>query len=1750
MTDTQKRIKEYQKKLPHMKERMTAVALLLVVSISMVTSATFAWMTLSRSPEVSSIATTITTNGNLEIALSDKDGLQPDNTTVSDGGRDVTLTNLTWGNLINLSGENYGLSGITLRPASLDINNLATSPIYSTEYGEDGRIEGYIRDFSYTNYDPAVQEYVVEKIMQYGVRGISSVTYKQLGGDLFLRNQLDTIYKTYAQSCSDFKTLYSNESYMGVVYKLVQEYANISLGNDPQNIAGDMPALMLMMEDLVAVVEVLCSAYAEMANLAYYQTLTDAADYKPYTLQDVIDNKIPAKFTKNLTYYTACRTLYTNTVKAYNGFNVAAEKAEQNQEVKWSDIQTYANILARMDTATINGYTVSALKTKIKNDVLGFGIQVMGWKVVPAVINHGVLKDVDHFLTGDFYVESSEERTVTASLMGISISMTPYVYTAAYNTSNSYAVADYKITENAASGGTNLKGDPAAAETYAMAIDLWVRTNQDNALLILEGDVITETRTVLGNDGDGNTVDLYIYKYTDSNSQEVELTVYKKVEGGKGVWYIADTHQLLADKVGTVTVTNENPVLKTEEVVVGYGGVNRVWDELDDPNGAGVMLPEGAASTTQGSGSCYVFYPESPEDQEQAKKLLAAMRIAFVDADGNLLARAYLDTESVIENAGRVIVPLKLYANTAISVGDGEKTEEFYVTRLNRNEAKRVTALIYLEGTGLQNSDVLSAGSITGQLNIQFGTNIMEMEPMDHNDLMQDYYSISKIAPAGNAQNPYTFEEGEDWEVKVSMLIDGIAPSEIKANFISVINATQGARQPEFELVRNPENGYYEALVRFTAPGNYQLRSLQIDGVDYALSGENIVYVEVPGIGISSLAWGDSTTGNTKTVLTADTYYQQTIKLELGSNDGQIHAVQGVFLGDNGKNVTVNFASEDGVHYTGTGVFNNSGKYEMTYVYVDGTIVALDSSKYKVMDIKLGLTAEVRLSSPVFADGIPEEDQQRILSELMFTQGVGYSFIYTGEQPLYFDIVCIIRDDQGNTIDDQEDVMLYYGQGTTHNALTTFLEGNGKEYTGTFDFQKFGIFNFSAVSIGQANFITRTSSAHGITAIPADPMEYVGNDLPDSGLVFDLGGERNISVELANASAAKMKLILVNEEGKQHVMILENPSSSRDKLDGLDTVEVSVFTFQLPSDGDWTIAGAQAGIVFYDNVFYSGVEDDENTWLDLMPLMQAAGSNMSAKFVTTAQAELVVEGATDNVFDLGTGKIGDTFTMDSGKKMKIVFRAYDGKNIAEYASEAGVTLTAQATGSYIWNKNTVTAINGTPDPVVIGGSANLGAQNAELVLSVGDFTADGNWKLMDKLTVTLNRVEYTVTGLPGVKVTWEKPTVTVTGVTPAPGTVKRVYTVKTPTSTAQAIQGDFFSYSDFKATVYIHTPAQGGGYDQEAAEAYAPEVTLKLTGVPSGITAKMVFNTSHSDSVGSTFNFTGETATAAVGKAVNGTRGWFGVDDYPECYPAGTMTQNKISLTYGTVTYEVTLTDTVTIDQPQSPSALIFAGIPETYTGTRPSQVIGEGSMVTVTLPELSWTATVEKPKDGTWSAYTAVGEVPEVNGQKTRVLAYTTWTKSGTCSSTTYYTYQYFVWTKFESSITAATDIYQQDKTITKWIINGRTYNAGQEVTVSGEGIITATAVVTDVGAERFVETKTQTTYKYLYGYVAEAKVTETETAPDMASYHNITTGTTQNETLAQPKLANIANANAATDTPGTNTTTDSSGYTNYWNP
>jgi hypothetical protein len=116
--------------MKNMKSKLLASVAMLLVSAIMLTSASFAWFTISTAPEITGISTQVTANGNLEIALSDGTAGEPEASTINDAG-----LNETWGNLVDLSGY-FDSANIVLKPVAVSEAGVVTIPTWGT----DGRI--------------------------------------------------------------------------------------------------------------------------------------------------------------------------------------------------------------------------------------------------------------------------------------------------------------------------------------------------------------------------------------------------------------------------------------------------------------------------------------------------------------------------------------------------------------------------------------------------------------------------------------------------------------------------------------------------------------------------------------------------------------------------------------------------------------------------------------------------------------------------------------------------------------------------------------------------------------------------------------------------------------------------------------------------------------------------------------------------------------------------------------------------------------------------------------------------------------------------------------------------------------------------------------------------------------------------------------------------------------------------------------------------------------------------------------------------------------------------------------------------------------------------------------------------------------------------------------------------------------------------------------------------------------------------
>ena len=114
---------EKQKNTGFLKRKLLAAVSMLLVSTILMTATSYAWLVLSVAPEVTGITTNVGANGALEIVLLTTEtrenlDLIRTSTDLSLKGRNPDANN-TWGNLVDVSYAEYGLSDIMLMPSRL-----------------------------------------------------------------------------------------------------------------------------------------------------------------------------------------------------------------------------------------------------------------------------------------------------------------------------------------------------------------------------------------------------------------------------------------------------------------------------------------------------------------------------------------------------------------------------------------------------------------------------------------------------------------------------------------------------------------------------------------------------------------------------------------------------------------------------------------------------------------------------------------------------------------------------------------------------------------------------------------------------------------------------------------------------------------------------------------------------------------------------------------------------------------------------------------------------------------------------------------------------------------------------------------------------------------------------------------------------------------------------------------------------------------------------------------------------------------------------------------------------------------------------------------------------------------------------------------------------------------------------------------------------------------------------------------------
>lgn len=1515
VTETQKRIEAYRELLPGLREKVTAVAFLLALSVIMLTSASYAWLTISRAPEVTAVSTNIAANGSLEIALATGDGTkEPDPSKVGDSsaaeGQNIKDANITWGNLINLNDPSYGLDNLELRPAQLNTAALLTSPLYGAVYQGDGRVEKLNSSFGYAKWIPKTDEKpayfgISDEV---GVRAISSTKIEAVGAEAKYVNMVTAAKEQNLMAANKYIALGNNGKYMPSLATMMGLYMTARMNpehatlSNPDCAVADIQNLRDMYAAFLECFDAEAEAMAKLANLSLF-LMHGEGNYTPYTAEGIYATteanlKTEGIQITDLGQFIADRNIIVSDLEKLKTI------AESGTSLKWKDsgLNDIVNNLVNVGACTI-GEDNTPISSIGASNAMGYlsGTQ-------EARITNGILYRFEE-RTGGYIEVKNLGISAKVNRIGMTIPATvkANIQTTAPRDYNLFT-NDLEYAESLNTG--NYQGGEAVAEdTYGLAVDFWVRTNSIGSYLTLEGNVLTKSEIVraMGKDADGKEVELYTVTISgeDENGETVSysIDVYSGTrtvtnpETGEtteeNCWYSAETHTVLGDE----DLNGQAPTPKMVEkvTILGYEGENRVW-------GNEMMSVD---ATTQGRGSCYVYYADTPEDMERSLKLLEAFNVAFVDEKGSLMATAVMDTEKYHAESGRVTVPLVLSTSDSINLGeDYEGNVTYAITPLTPNVATRITAIIYLDGTKLGNKDVLSAANIQGQLNIQFGSS-QSLEPIRNEDLESKELRVS----ASVDKNSFDYDTAtEPMTSKFTVNVDGDEPKSVTAYLIRKVNETQGSR--EAELTFNGSGNTWTCDYTFTTPGTYILRTVSLGGVDHDLSQEDLPTVTVKGFMISSFNC-DQATNNHVNVFTAENSATVNLSMKFATDDRSKlpETVQARFLSENGA-VNADFVyNPTNQTWNATATFHSSGLYELKYVVLNGEIKELDSDMWQTASITLGMRVAVYTTSPHKFKYVPSEmtpNQKNLAMQVKILDNAGNELLGLSEAKL-----------------------TYTMKGSGVKKMDTDLEWDGSYYSGSFPCGGPGIWQFSNVTVGK-NTLTTATTSPTFTIQSPEPPEYVRHKT--SSYQYAPNNDATMNVLISNSSAATVQAYIIKNgaaEGTWVDGVLSNETTTGEGK------SANYWNFKVPTDpngyqdGHWTLTQLKLWDVF---------AADGTPYTQEAPLeIDVSNENNKTKVVS----RVYVTFAEDKSEDFSGKGFMESYTLLAGT-LNVDIKDFAGEAIKtkdQNGNDVSLISDVQLKFEYVnqsskeyggYSSNSLN--NGTEGATVtvsldnVSGTKYSQSKDATF-LYAGSYTTTLSFKVDGKNVTYSSSDKDKLANMPMVTVSTVTPSATITAITPTGSNPTKItYTTKSlgwgrgtePTFTAADNQTSFIDTAKTSATVYAVATADNsiqrhGGFTQ-------PTLTITVAGVDSGCNVSMTLPAGSANTV--TFSRTGNgTMKGTLGK-VSQIKSWTSnyvlTHTLSAYYGHGTQKITTMTIVKDNVTYTVTLDNPLTINNPSS----------------------------------------------------------------------------------------------------------------------------------------------------------------------------------------------------------------------------------------
>lgn len=539
------------------KKLMGAVCMLLVASIMMI-SATYAWFTLSTAPEVTGITTSVGANGSLEMALLNNDSwanLDSIQSKVGDSSaatNDVTKSNITWGNLVDLSDTSYGTNAFKLNPAALVLgaNNTVnqTTPLATPTYGTDGRVNKLDTNTVFGTYSTANNAFLAGT--NYGVRGIgvaAAMTEEQLA----MRNAIAQVaIQTAAAKALVQNALNSQGS------ALASLAAGFATNEAYAPTEADVAAVN-------AVVKAVNEAKADLLVAIQNAMLAEALS------KDANANKDSTHYTIDTTSEIGA---ITDAVTEYKEIGAVTEVGENAGATA---VKTTLNQLLDTENLTLNGTAIKNVKSEaaiqqLINDVLAG----KGLTLVMTAANTGALNKIA-VMTGNIAatVHVNNLKYGNLEVTQATATMTTAVTGTAKMVAVGSAIADLKAATKTGEAAANVT--TPITDLYGYAIDLAFRTNASGSYLKLQ----TEAAQRIYADGIDQT--------TQGSGSYMEFTPANGLTVAQFGKLVSAIHVLFVNDQGTVVavagadVGTDNANIKTADGKPTTSRLNLVMKEAN-----------------------------------------------------------------------------------------------------------------------------------------------------------------------------------------------------------------------------------------------------------------------------------------------------------------------------------------------------------------------------------------------------------------------------------------------------------------------------------------------------------------------------------------------------------------------------------------------------------------------------------------------------------------------------------------------------------------------------------------------------------------------------------------------------------------------------------------------------------------------------------------------------------------------------------------------------------------------------------------------------------------------------------------------------------------------------------------------------------------------------------------------------------------------------------------------------------------